>query len=123
MTRQEIPEDYLFNGKGMIHPSCYVAVAEVERLFSNKGNYYHYLFRRVEGMVDGEASGNVRAASVSDNVLAEGAAELLSEHGRHGKFCEMSPDERDRLINELKYRYSPSDKRLARVMVSLVSWQ
>ena len=123
MTRQEIPEDYLFNGKGMIHPSCYVAVAEVERLFSNKGNYYHYLFRRVEGMVDGEASGNVRAASVSDNVLAEGAAELLSEHGRYGKFCELSPGESDRLINELKYRYSPSDRQLARVMASLASWQ
>lgn len=123
MTRQEIPEDYLFNGKGMIHPSCYVAVAEVKRLFSNKGNYYHYLFRRVEGMVDGEASGNVRAASVSDNVLAEGAAELLSEYGRYGKFCELSPGERDRLINELKYRYSPSDRQLARVMVSLASWQ
>lgn len=107
----------------MIHPSCYVAVAEVERLFSNKGNYYHYLFRHVEGMVDGEASGNVRAASVSDNVLAEGAVELLSEHGRYGKFCNLSPGERDRLINELKYRYSPSDRQLARVMVSLVSWQ
>lgn len=123
LTRQEIPEDYLFDGKGMILPSCYVAIAEVERLFSNKGNYYHYLFRRVEGMVDGEASGNVRIASLSDNVLVEGVLELLSAHGRRKKFCELSPDERDGLIKELRYRYNPSDKQLARVMGSLASWQ
>ena len=123
MTRQEIPEDYLFNDKGMIHPSCYVAATEVERLFSNKGNYYHYLFRRVEGMMDDETSGNVRMASVSDSVLAEGAFELLSARGRHEKFGELSPGERNRLIKELKYRYSPSDKQLARVMMSLASWQ
>lgn len=119
MTRREIPEDYLFNDKGMIYPACYVAAAEVERLFSNKGNYCHYLFRRVEKMVDGEASGNVPAASLSDNVLAKEAVELLSEHGRHVNFGELSPDERNRLMKELKYRYGPSDKQLARVMAAL----
>ena len=78
-----------------------------------------YLFRRVEKMVDGEASGNVPAASLSDSVLTEGAFELLSARGRHRRFSELSPDERDGLMKELKYRYSPSDKQLARVVSAL----
>ena len=71
--------------------------------------------------MDDEASGNVRMASLSDNVLVEGVLELLFAHGRRKKFCELSPDERDRLIKELRYRYNPSDKQLARVIGSLAS--
>ena len=97
-----------------------LGVRERRRLFMTRREIPEdYLFRRVEKMVDGEASGNVPEASLSDNVLAKEAVELLSEHGRHGKFGELSPGERDRLINELKYRYSPSDKQIARVVSAL----
>lgn len=62
----------------MIHPSCYVQCEEVRRLFSNEGNFIHYLFKRVEKEAAEEDTAN---PAVRDSVVLKGLQRLLAQSG------------------------------------------
>lgn len=106
-TRIKLPRNYMFDNDGMIHPSCYVQTEQVRQLFSNEGNFIHYLFKRIEN----ETSDN---PIVRDIVISKGLKKLLSEY-EVNFLDELSSADRIRLLKEIKFRYNISERQLARV--------
>lgn len=110
-TRAEIPADFLYDKRGMIHPSCYVQCEEVRRLFSNEGNFIHYLFKRVEKEAAEEDTAN---PAVRDSVVLKGLQRLLAQSGAVSLY-ELMNAERTRILKELRFRYNLTERQLERI--------
>lgn len=110
-TRAEIPASYLYDENGMIFPPCYVQCEEVRKIFSNEGNFIHYLFRRVEKEATGEDTDN---PTVRDSVILRGLQKLLAQSGV-SSLHELTNADKIKIIKELTFRYNIPERQLERI--------
>lgn len=105
-----LPNEYILTTDGYIHPSCYIPVKEVERIFRTPNRLHYFLATSSKARKD-----ELLIPSFKDQLLAEAADELSMSlfHKRYVK--ELSPAQTAELLRQMRRRFSADPAQLARV--------
>ena len=113
-SRLEIPDSYIVDEKGMIHPSCYVKIDMVERVFRHPARLLALLGRKVENDVE-LGFGITQYVTMTDQELLTQMNELVKlEFGKISMY-QLTMEERVKLCLLLKRNFGAGVKQIARL--------
>ena len=115
-TRHDfVPDTYVLSADGYVHPACYVASEEVEKIFKHPSRLLVALAKRVENEFE-VASGAANQIVMLDSELKTHVLELISNEFGVNSLTQLSADDRLRLCSMMRRNFNASVKQIARVL-------
>ena len=115
-TRHDfVPDSYILSENGYVHPACYVAMEEVERIFRYPSRLLMALAKRVENEFE-VLSGAADRIVMLDSELKTHILELIRNEFGVDSLAQLSADDRLRLCSKVHRNFNASVKQIARVL-------
>ena len=105
-----LPEDYILDNRGFIHPSSYVPVKFVESVFRSPKRMNFFLNSSSKARHLGEGP------SFSDQLLVYALHDLSVSLFRKNSFSELDESQQAVILKQMSYRFSADPNQLSRVM-------
>ncbi len=113
-SRVRFPENWTFDEKGMIDPTCFVDINRAEGLFKSPARHLYFLVKKLEGKINQTL--NEDRPLVSDKDLREIASDLAFNAYRSRDVRTLKVDNRLAIARRLKKDYTASAKQLSRIL-------
>lgn len=115
-TRHDvIPDNFMLSPQGFIHPACYVASDEVEKIFRHPSRLMLLLAKKVENEFE-VASGAVQQIKMTEAELRTQVLELVRHEYGVSSLVQLSADDRLRLCLLMRRNFNASVKQIARIL-------
>lgn len=111
----DVPESYVLSDEGYVHPACYVAYEEVEKIYKHPSRLLMGLAKRVENEFE-VASGAANQIVMLDSELRTHVLELISKEYGVESLSQLSADDRLRLCLMMRRNFNASVKQIARIL-------
>ena len=108
-SKAVLPEDYLVDEQGVVHPSSYVPVKFVETVFRTPSRMNHFLYTSSKARQLGEGP------TFSDQLLLSNLKALMLSLFRKENLSELSEIQKSDLLKQLRYRFSADPNQISRV--------
>lgn len=113
-SRVSVPDNYAVDDCGMIHPSCYVNIDAVEKIFRHPARLMASISRKVETEVE-VAFGISDTVCMSYDEIKAQLPDLLRHEFGKDSLNQLSMDQRMRLCLLLKRNFRAGIKQIARL--------
>lgn len=110
-----VPDNFVLTAEGFIHPLCYIAADEVEKIFRHPSRLMMALAKRVENEFE-IATGAAERIVMNDSELKTHVLELVRNEFGVSSPSQLSADDRLRLCLMVRRNFSASVKQIARVL-------
>ena len=114
-SRHSVPDSYMVDENGMIHPSCYVKVDMVENIFRHPARLLALMGRKVENEVE-LSFGITQHVTMTDQELLTQVRELVKVEFGKSSICQIAMEDRIKLCLVLKRNFGAGVKQIARVL-------
>lgn len=115
-TRHDVvPDHFMLSPQGFIHPACYIAVDEVEKIFRHPSRLMMLLAKKVENEFE-VASGAAQQIKMTEAELKTQVLELVRNEFGVNSLAQLSADDRLRLCLLMKRNFNSSVKQIARIL-------
>ena len=115
-TRHEtVPDTFTLTSAGYIHPACYVASDEVEKIFRHPSRLMLALAKKVENEFE-IVMGAAQKITMHDSELMTHVGELIRHEFGVSSLAQLSADDRLRLCLLMKRNFNSSVKQIARIL-------
>ncbi len=113
-SRLDVPDSYMVDENGMIHPSCYVRTDLVEEIFRHPARLLALLGRKVENDVEVRL-GIMEQIAITDQELLTQMNELIRMEFGCSSLYQLPMNDRVKLCTLLKRNFGAGVKQIARV--------
>lgn len=115
-TRHDVvPDHFMLSPQGFIHPACYIAVDEVEKIFRHPSRLMMLLAKKVENEFE-VASGAAQQIKMTEAELKTQVLELVRSEFGVNSLAQLSADDRLRLCLLMRRNFNSSVKQIARIL-------
>jgi len=115
-TRHDVvPDHFMLSPQGFIHPACYIAVDEVEKIFRHPSRLMMLLAKKVENEFE-VASGAAQQIKMTEAELKTQVLELVRNEFGVNSLTQLSADDRLRLCLLMRRNFNSSVKQIARIL-------
>lgn len=115
-TRHDVvPDHFMLSPQGFIHPACYIAVDEVEKIFRHPSRLMMLLAKKVENEFE-VASGAAQQIKMTEAELKTQVLELVRNEFGVNSLAQLSADDRLRLCLLMRRNFNSSVKQIARIL-------
>lgn len=115
-TRHDVvPDHFMLSPQGFIHPACYIAVDEVEKIFRHPSRLMMLLAKKVENEFE-VASGAAQQIKMTEAELKTQVMELVRNEFGVNSLAQLSADDRLRLCLLMRRNFNSSVKQIARIL-------
>ena len=115
-TRHDVvPADFILSPQGFIHPACYIAADEVEKIFRHPSRVMMLLAKKVENEFE-VASGAAQQIKMTEAELKTQVLELVRNEFGVNSLAQLSADDRLRLCLLMRRNFNSSVKQIARIL-------
>ena len=114
-TRFLLPDDWRIDDRGMIFPTSYLAVSELEALFRTPARYSYFLAKKLEGIVEEEMTFSQKLF-IPDSELREIVRRMIENDYGKDTVSELGLNERLAVARKLRNRYAATLKQIARMV-------
>lgn len=115
-TRHDVvPADFILSPQGFIHPACYIAADEVEKIFRHPSRLMMLLAKKVENEFE-VASGAAQQIKMTEAELKTQVLELVRNEFGVNSLAQLSADDRLRLCLLMRRNFNSSVKQIARIL-------
>ena len=115
-TRHDVvPDHFLLSPQGFIHPACYIAADEVEKIFRHPSRLMMLLAKKVENEFE-VASGAAQQIKMTEAELKTQVLELVRNEFEVNSLAQLSADDRLRLCLLMRRNFNSSVKQIARIL-------
>lgn len=108
-SKISVPEDYIVNERGYVHPSCYVPVRFVESVFRTPNRMSYFLNN------SSKAKRVKEAPSFKDQLIGAAIQDLLVTLFKKRSLDELDRQQKSELFRQIKFRFSADPAQIARV--------
>lgn len=114
-TRFVLPGNWRVDDRGMICPTSYMDVSELESFFRTPARYSYFLAKKLEGTVEQEMAYSQKMF-LPDSELREIVKRMIAnDYGKDG-VVELDLNERLAVARKLRYRYASTIRQIARMV-------
>lgn len=114
-TRHDVvPDSFLLTPEGFIHPACYIAADEVERIFRHPSRLL-LLAKKIENEFE-VTSGAASQITMTEAELKTQVLELVRNEYGVSSLAQLSADDRLRLCLLMRRNFNASVKQIARIL-------
>lgn len=115
-TRHDVvPDHFMLSPQGFIHPACYIAVDEVEKIFRHPSRLMMLLAKKVENEFE-VSSGAAQQIKMTEAELKTQVLELVRNEFGVNSLTLLSADDRLRLCLLMRRNFNSSVKQIARIL-------
>ena len=115
-TRHDVvPDHFMLSPQGFIHPACYIAADEVEKIFRHPSRLMMLLAKKVENEFE-VASGAAQQIKMTEAELKTQVLELVRNEFGVNSLAQLSADDRLRLCLLMRRNFNSSVKQIARIL-------
>ncbi|MBE6240416.1 MAG: hypothetical protein E7115_02800 [Bacteroidales bacterium] len=115
-TRHDVvPDHFMLSPQGFIHPACYIAVDEVEKIFRHPSRLMMLLAKKVENEFE-VSSGAAQQIKMTEAELKTQVLELVRNEFGVNSLTQLSADDRLRLCLLMRRNFNSSVKQIARIL-------
>lgn len=115
-TRHDVvPDHFMLSPQGFIHPACYIAADEVEKIFRHPSRLMMLLAKKVENEFE-VASGAAQQIKMTEAELKTQVLELVRNEFGVNSLVQLSADDRLRLCLLMRRNFNSSVKQIARIL-------
>jgi hypothetical protein len=115
-TRHDVvPDHFMLSPQGFIHPACYIAADEVEKIFRHPSRLMMLLAKKVENEFE-VASGATHQIKMTEAELKTQVLELVRNEFGVNSLAQLSADDRLRLCLLMRRNFNSSVKQIARIL-------
>lgn len=109
-----VPGNWKVNNVGMLDPSSFIDIEELESFFRTPIKYSYFLAKKLEGVIEHEMM-NSQKTFIADKELRIIVAELAKEKFGISDIRELKVNERLSIAKTLRYSYASSIKQISRM--------
>ena len=114
-THQQLPQEWMVDGDGMLDPRCFVDMEFLEKLYRTPGRYLYFLSKKLEGEVDkffSMGTGTFVQDKDMRGIVCRLAMELFGEND----IKMLCINSRLMLARKLRYEYASTVKQISRML-------
>lgn len=114
-TRIEVPDEWLIDSNGMIHPCTFWDPSIVESIFKTPGRYLYFLSKKLEGDIDASIS-KWNSTFIPDKDLRAVVEQLAQSSCGNKDIRTLTISSRMSIARKLRYEYASTTKQIARLL-------
>ena len=115
-TRHDVvPDHFMLSPQGFIHPACYIAADEEEKIFRHPSRLMMLLAKKVENEFE-VAFGAAQQIKMTEAELKTQVLELVRNEFGVNSLAQLSADDRLRLCLLMRRNFNSSVKQIARIL-------
>ena len=114
-SKIEIPESWLINDSGMIHPLSFLNIRKLESCYKTPVRYAYFLAKTIEGIVEQELE-HSQKLFIPDKELRSIVRKMARELFGTENIIELNVKERLIIARRLRYNYASTIKQISRMV-------
>ena len=114
-TRIEVPDEWLIDSNGMIHPCTFWDPSIAESIFKTPGRYLYFLSKKLEGDIDASIS-KWNSTFIPDKDLRAVVEQLAQSSCGNKDIRTLTISSRMSIARKLRYEYASTTKQIARLL-------
>ena len=110
-----MPDEWLIDSNGMIHPCTFWDPSIVESIFKTPGRYLYFLSKKLEGDIDASIS-KWNSTFIPDKDLRAVVEQLAQSSCGNKDIRTLTISSRMSIARKLRYEYASTTKQIARLL-------